>query len=336
MKTRRNPMAFTLFLPLLASASFAQDDVCKDIVELVDRAVPDQVGDPALLKELLDVQAGPQFADGFLDTAADMALPAVQSRLRLSRRRCVADDEGELTCRFANRAGTELLKFEQRTGKAAYLNQTREWTPQAGNNRIPEGEAMELAHRVIKAWGIPEEELDLQFAEVRRLNLAGTGKLDARPTDIFSTELHVRFPRRIAGVPVFDSDARLSIDVRGRVARMRVMWPSFGLVPGLEPIPLSREDVVKMTAQELSDGAICGSLSRVEAYIAYSLSKEVTSPDPNDEKPRDPAAEQEGGAFVPALVVYAVPNEPREDSGEALMGGRQLVMPLLDAREGGR
>ncbi len=304
---------------------------------LVEKAVPSDVGDPALVKRLLAPQVGPQFADGFFDRAQNTALPAVQSKLRLAKRKCTRDEGGMLTCRFSNFRKTEMLKFEQRRGKAAYLNTTREWSPKMGNNEISDEQALALARDVVKAWGIPDGELDMQFAELRHLNLAGGPKLDARPAEFLSTEVHVRFPRHISGVPVFDSDVRLAVDARGEVARMRVMWPSFGLVPGLDAIPLPRDEVVRMTAEELSEGAICQSLSKVDAFIAYVSSKEVESLDPADDGSQSEAgAAQEAGQFVPALVVYAYPVDPPEDSGQLAMAGRQIVMPLLDAREDGQ
>ncbi len=246
---------------MLVSPTLAQEEeVCREIVDLVERGVPKEIGDPAFLKKLLEPSVGPQFADRFLGLAQQAALPAVQSKLRLSQRQCVPDQEGHRTCRLSNFRKTELLKFDERQGKAAYLNLTREWDPKLGENKLPDGQAMELARGVIKSWGIPDEELALQLADLKHLNIAGGPKLDAKPAEFLSTEVHVRFPRQIGGVPVFDSYAQLAFDVRGQVARMRIFWPSFGLVPGLEPNPLPREELVMRTAEELSDGAVCGSI----------------------------------------------------------------------------
>ncbi len=341
MRKTRTPCSLILALAsslALVSPALAQErEVCGDILELVERGVPKEVGDPAFLMRLLEPKVGPQFADRFINLAQETALPAVQSKLRLSQRRCVPDQEGHLTCRLSNFRNTELLKFDERVGKAAYLNLTREWNPKMGENKIPDDQAMGRAREVIKAWGIPDDELAMQLADLRRLNIAGGPKLDAKPAEFLSTEVHVRFPRHIGGVPVFDSYAQLAFDVRGQVARMRVLWPSFGLVPGLEANPLSREEVVRRTAEELSDGAVCKSLARVEAHIAYVLSKEVETPDPSDEGGRDQVeAAQESGEFVPALVVYAFPLDPKEDSGELAPAGRQLVTRLLDSREDGK
>ena len=207
-----------------------------------------------------------------------------------------------------------------------------------GENKLPDAQALELARGVIKSWGIPDDELALQLADLQHLNIAGGPKLDAKPAEFLSTEVHVRFPRQVGGVPVFDSYAQLAFDVRGQVARMRIFWPSFGLVPGLEPNPLAREEVVRRTAEELSDGAVCKSLSRVEAHIAYVLAQQVETPDPTDEggSQDDVGVAAESGEFVPALVVYAYPTEPREGSGELVPAGRQIVTRLLDAREDGK
>ncbi len=338
---KRNLSSFVLALAsplLLVPPALAQEEeVCRDIVELVEKGVPKEIGDSAFLKRLLEPSVGPQFADRFIDLAQQAALPAVQSKLRLSQRKCVPDQEGHVTCRLSNFRNTELLKFEEREGKAAYLNLTREWSPNKGENKLPDAQAMELARGVIKAWGIPDEELALQLADLQHLNIAGGPKLDDRPAEFLSTEVHVRFPRHIGGVPVFDSFAQLAFDVRGQVARMRVLWPSFGLVPGLEPLPLSREDVVMRTAEELSDGAVCGSLAKVEAHIAYVLSKEVETPDPTDEGSQDEVeVASESAEYVPALVVYAYPKDPKEDSGELVPAGRQLVARILDSRDDGK
>jgi len=343
-ETKRNERTLPAFilalalLPAFAHTALAQEEeVCGDILELVEKGVPKEVGDPAFLKRLLEPTVGPQFADRFIGLAEQSALPAVQSKLRLNQRRCVPDQEGDLTCRLSNFRKTELLKFEESVGKAAYLNLTREWNPRRGENKIGDDQAMGSAREVIKAWGIPEDELAIQLADLRRLNIAGGPKLDAKPAEFLTTEVHVRFPRHVGGVPVFDSYAQVAFDIRGQVARMRVLWPSFGLVAGLEANPLSREEVVRRTAEELSDGAVCRSLSRVEAHIAYVLSKEVETPDPTDEGSQDQVeTAADSGEFVPALVVYAYPADPREDSGELVPAGRQLVTRILDAREDGK
>ena len=332
-KTFLFPALAALAALSIASEATAQGQVCSDIAELVERSIPNGVGDPAVMKQLLAPPIGPQFSDVFLQIGAQSALPAVQSRLRIGRRGCTADELGEVTCRVSNFRKTEFLKFEQRTGKAAYLNQLREWSPKSGGNDLPDGQAVELAQKVVDAWGIPVAELDRQFAEVRSLNLAGGEKLDGTPSEIVRTEVHVRFPRRIGGVPVFDSDVRFAFDGRGRVARLRVKWPSFALLPGLEPTPISREDVAVSAAEELSEGALCGSLSKVDAHIAYVDAKELPSFDPSDEG--DVEAAHESGEFVPALVVYAYGREPKEDSGELALGGRQIVVPLLEVRGDG-
>jgi hypothetical protein len=339
MKTKSSffVLALASLLALVPPAFAQEEEVCRDILEAVEQGVPKEVGDPAFLKRLLEPTVGPQFADRFIDLAQQAALPAVKSRLRLAQRHCVPDQEGHVTCRLSNFRKTELLKFDERQGKAAYLNLTREWSPKLGENKLPDAQAMELARGVIKSWGIPDEELALQLADLRRLNIAGGPKLDDRPAEFLSTEVHVRFPRHIGGVPVFDSFAQLAFDVRGQVARMRVFWPSFGIVPGLEPNPLSREDVVMNTAVELSEGAVCGSLSRVEAHIAYVLSKEVETPDPTDEGSQDEVEiASESAEYVPALVVYAYPRDPKEDSGELVPAGRQLVARILDSRDDGK
>ncbi len=91
------------------------------------------------------------------------------------------------------------------------------------------------------------------------------------------------------------------------------------------------------TAEELSDGAVCGSIAKVEAHIAYVLSKEVETPDPTDEgNPEEVEVASESAEYVPALVVYAYPKDPKEDSGELVPAGRQLVARILDSRDDGK
>jgi len=165
MKKNLGSLVLALASPLLLVPPVLaqEEEVCRDILELVEQGVPKEVGDPAFLKRLLDPTVGPQFADRFLGLAQEAALPAVQSKLRLSQRKCAPDQEGHVTCRFSNFRKTELLKFDERGGKAAYLNLTREWSPKLGENKLPDAQAMELARGVIKSWGIPDEELALLF-----------------------------------------------------------------------------------------------------------------------------------------------------------------------------
>jgi hypothetical protein len=304
---------------------------CPDgFLELVEQSIPRGVGDADVMAKLLN----PQIATPQLSAAFDRqkAQTAVGDKLAIDRTTCPSrsseeDGEGKEDCTFRNDLGSALrLKLD--LGKIAYLNPERSF--EAGklqNNEITSEQALKTSQEVLAAFGVPGSEINVKRAVVRELNVAGRGTRSTKPHDKLRAEVHVLLPRAVSGIPVFDSEAKTAIDARGQVARLHIKWPDFQLAPDLSAQDmLSRDEVIRLVDTEISKENMCRSLSRVRAFIAYVPARELTLPDQGSDE-RD--SKNTGEGYMPALVVYAAPNEPKEDSGEIAMAGQQLAVPLL-------
>src|SRR5262249_17876969 len=137
-------------------------------------------------------------------------------------------------------------------------------------------------------------------------------------------EVHVDVQRRVGGTPVFASHVVAAIGANAEIARLYVEWPDFAIAPGFGPGGTRpRPAVVDDVGARLTADNACGSGARRLAHTAYVP---VRLSDPLDEDNDGPKGTAEGG-FVPALVVFAVPPEPKED--EDTLGEQQFVVPLL-------
>jgi hypothetical protein len=219
------------------------------------------------------------------------------------------------------------MRLKLELGKIAYLNPERSFEARRlQNNEITSEQALKTSQEVLAAFGVPGPEINVKRAVVRELNVAGRGTRSTKPHDKLRAEVHVLLPRLVSGTPVFDSEAKTAIDAQGQVARLHIKWPDFQLVPDLSAQDmLSRNEVIRLVDTELSKENMCKSLSQVKAFIAYVLARELTLPDQGSDEKDNNA----GNGYMPALVVYAVPNEPKEDSGETAMAGQQFAVPLL-------
>jgi hypothetical protein len=179
---------------------------------------------------------------------------------------------------------------------------------------------------VLVAFGVPGSEISANKAVVRELRVTGRGIRSTKPPDKLRAEVHVLLPRVVNGTPVFDSEAKTAIDMRGQVARLHIKWPDFQLVPDLSVQDmLSRDEVTRMVDTEISKENLCKSLARIRAFIAYVPARELALPDQGSDEKDD----NTGNGYMPALVVYAIPNAPKEDSGEISEAGQQLAVSLL-------
>jgi len=306
-------------------------DGCPDgFLELVEKSIPRGVGDPDVMAQLLKPTiATPQLSEAFNRLKAQ---EAVGDKLVIDRTKCPSrsseeDGEGKDDCTFRNDLGSAMrLKLD--LGKIAYLNPDRSFESNLlQDNKITEEQALKTSQEVLAAFGVPGSEINANRAVVRELMVAGRGTRSTKPHEIHRAEIHILLPRRVSGTPVFDSEAKTAIDARGQVARLHIKWPDFQLAPGLSAREmLSRADVIRMVDTELSKENMCKSLSEVRASIAYVPTRELTLPDQGSDE-RD--SNNTGNGYMPALVVYAVPTEPKEDSGDIAMAGQQFAVPLL-------
>ena len=95
---------------------------------------------------------------------------------------------------------------------------------------------------------------------------------------------------------------------------------------------MTRQELIDEIIETLGEQNGCGTLSRVFSRIMYVQSNQSEGAEPTDNRDED---ETSGGGtdpcYTPALVLYAVPVEPEEDSGEDALGAPEYVVPLLRA-----
>jgi hypothetical protein len=226
---------------------------------------------------------------------------------------------------FCSAKGT-TLKMEPERGRLTYLNPSRSFSfEKSVENRLKKEQAIEMSYEYLSKLGVPEQELAKQ-PEARVMIAAGRDRENRGEAAKRRAEIHVRYPRQVSDIPVFDSDAKLAIDARGNVARMHLVWPAFKLADGLSMSDqYSREAMIRNVKQQLTPEGGCYNLSRLHTYVAYAETSQVNFGEGDDEGEENISSI----SYVPSLVVYAVPPEPKEDSGEISMAGMQFTLPLF-------
>lgn len=321
-------LAFSVAL-LVASSVAAQRS---DLVRLAENFVPKEVGSAQLIDRLLAAKPAPeQLSRAFrpervLEGVGDPTLDLAQ---------CDCDPpEGHDGPRFPDgwkaesEDGAAVLEAALSRGKIEYLNRSRSFQARDGvENDVSPEEAKEIAIRTAIAFGVPRGEIQFDFVDVQSLIAAARnreGKVEAR----LRAEVHVRLPRTVSGFPVWDSFYHAAVSSKREIARAHVQWPDFTLVRGLDPASaLSRREVVERVVEELSDGTEPGSLKALATAVVYARAVEVQGASFDDD---DGSGGEAASPFVPALVVYAIPPDPAEDSGQVVSAGRQFVVPLFE------
>jgi hypothetical protein len=271
---------------------------------------------------------GPQLSQTFDAAKAAAALGDQLTAERPCCKQPAADSAHRAEQRFTGPNGS-VLENDLDNGRITYLNPSRSFdAAKSPDNAVERPRALESAFGVLRALGVPPGELD-QAADVCAVKLAGRGtEPNAKPI-VRRVEVSVLVPRRIEGVPVFDSAAKAAIDAKGQVARLHVAWPDFALAEGLTAQRVRpRAEVLRELAATLSESDPCGSLERIDLRVAYvSLAELDLDQGADDEK--EGAVAVTRSRFAPALVVYAVPRSVPEDSGRVQPAGLQLVTPLF-------
>ena len=302
-------------LPGLAGAQ----GTCPAFRDMAEAAVPSAVGDREVMARLLGVKVGPQLSQNFDSATAEKA---VGDHLRpdASCRRA-----GAAPCFYRNPVSGSVLHLKLPAGRATYLNPGRRFLGARGvDNPVTEAEAQRLALAGFAAFGVPSGEMGPPF--VRALMAATQDAPLKTKTQVLRAEVHVNVQRHVEGTPVFASHVMAAVSARDQIARLYVEWPDFSLLPGLSPAGTRpRPAVVESVVEKMGADNPCGSVEHVLAHIAYVPARLA---DPQDEDNAGPEGEN-AGAFVPALVVFAVPPEARD--GEIQLGEQQFVIPLLAA-----
>lgn len=318
------------FLALSALTVSAHAQACPDIVALVDAGLPGDIGDVAKMRALLHPAAPPAAGSpGFDRQRVEKAVRA--NGFTPDPDSCCSDEK----CVYRNKAG-EVIRLKKSRGKATFLSHVR--SSELDENVVPEAAAIAQTRAALSILGVPEAEIDLPSIRAAAIEetMADVPSRTAGPSVSRRSEVLVRLARHIAGTPVEGSKAGAAIAPSGEIARLKVTWPKFEVAPGLdEADTMSRAEVLRMVADELTALNPCGSLSAVDARIAYIPEAWV-----QDAGDADTADHDEGephparvAAYLPALKVFALPVEQLEDSGVVQDAGLILYLPLLRSGE---
>lgn len=181
-----------------------------------------------------------------------------------------------------------VLRFNADRGELRYVNSGR-----AADLREPAGalpsvnDAGQLSLRTLAALGLPREQL-LEPRVVTQM--AGGGRAGSQDMEVRS-ELYrlVTVQRRFGELPVLVSDARIAVNQRGQIHRVRITWPQLSLEPKMRLV--EAPNVLDRAAQVLLEHDVSAN-AEVRGKLGYV---------PRDD--RDPTV------VVPA-VLYTVLDSP--------------------------
>jgi hypothetical protein len=267
---------------------------------------------------MLAVEVGPQLGAAFEPTRAERT---VGDQLR-------ADPgcNGRPThmCFYRNPHSGSVLFTRLDAGLVTYVNPQRRFRGAAGvSNTVTRESALRVAREALPGFALPANELGAPNVSVLMAGSRDTQQPGG--PRLLRAELHVRFPRVIAGTPVIPSHVMGVVGADAEIARLYVHWPDFRLQPGLRAErTLSRAAVVDLVLKKMGASNRCGMVARVTAKIAYAPAGLV---DVMGEGEAPGTAEDEG--YAPALVVTVVPPATAEDSGEIGLAEQQFLVPLL-------
>jgi len=365
-----------------AHAGHAAAQTSDEFFDIVNLALPPELSDAATNADSLRRWLNPSIAQPQLSKAFDprKAYLAVDPRSRLSpdpscfREKEAGNDPNALNerCEYSQGETTgELpavqLRFNLFRGKFTYLSRGRGFDfTRSPENKVPVDAARATAQQLAVAFGIPQSELDLTFADVRQLTAAAvavTSPTAATAAVVQQTikvaEVQVRIPRKVGELPVFDSQffAAMGDDGSGKpvVARVHGQWPDFVLLPGLDAnAAFDRETLARLIADRLRAHTLPGTLQPLvrdpltqrqigtRGYLAYvPVAQMDICFDTSDEKGSPPGQGNPGGLetrpqdrarlYVPGVVLFAVPRVPnRQTTPLPSTGVEQLSVPLLD------
>jgi hypothetical protein len=317
------PRALTLLLFGIAAAASAQTP--PELVRLVTEALPPAAGDPAAVQRLFSPEISrPQPSEAFRIEALE---ETVGETLAADPGCAPAGPPAAQTpCLHRGRGGS-VLRNDPRKGEIAYINPERrfDWRSGIPNSVSPE-DASAKALRVAAALALPQSEILTSRIQVRGLNLGAADGESRQPSVSLRSEMHVRVPRQVGGTYVLGSRFHAVIDARGQVARLHADWPDFALRSGLREDPvLSREEVARRIAARIAESYAPEDLAEVKIVTAYVPVDRLEGRDtPDQEDGPEPLL------FEPALVIYAIPVEPAEDSGEVSLPILEITQPLLE------
>jgi hypothetical protein len=344
---------------LLPSAGQALE--CLEIAERLDRAIPPEVGDPAVVERLLNPRvASPQLSESFSLVRA--ALAVRDPSLFLPKTSC--EEEEHMTPRHGSSSGAahqavfghlpkprrgaprdcthwsksgKQLRERGSEGRYAYLNPDRSHRGFTQNG-VSQADAAEATLRALLVLGVPRSEIDPRGVETRDLVLMaqalGSGaQLGEKRTA--RAEVHVLYPRQVEGTPVFDSFGRAAIDAKGEVARLHVNWPDFCIPESARSRSArSRSEIIAEALATIQNAGPCQEIGAVGAGLVYAHLPALKDRSGVSAEDDDSAAGDDGECYVPAVLVTAVGRPEQEE--DLALAGQILTLPLIgDARDPG-
>jgi hypothetical protein len=322
---------------LMAHGPVGGQEVCPEHEKLAREALPDLVADSAAYGRWLDVEiVRPQFGEAF---NVQVAARVFDDRFPLPRDRDEPGRHEALERIVVDGVEGSRLRIDRERGKISYANPGRRFDGlRDAPAEINPERGLEITTAILADLGVPAVELQREYIEVRPL-IAADRPVEGGQTTRVLAEIHVRVPRQVGELPVFDSFATAAVSGTGSVARLSLQWPDFRLAQGLGEARLrTREDILDDIVGQLAETFPCGVLEEIVAHVAWVAVEELRMTSRSGDDDRD-FGRQEATAYAPALVVYAQAADPPEDSGQTSFGGLQFVVPLAsiepDARERG-
>jgi hypothetical protein len=302
----------------LAVALPAAAQIDERLRELVEAAVPSNVGSPDLVNRLLAPPASPRISRAF---DAQRLVKCVDDKI--PPRRC----SESARCILQNDRGS-VLRFDLSRGRVRYSSRQRSSNKQP--TTVPEDRSVAMARAAAAAFGIPASELGAPDFRYLRLTAANPDLKDAKALS-FLAEGHVRFRRRIGGFLVASSKFFTAVDARGEVARAYARWPDFALAEGLRAEhAVSRNKVVRGVYEELSSRLRLGTTEKVVAQIGYAPVNYLAQSEGEDEEETNtPADSVRTVPYAPVLLVTVIPVAQPDNSGITQMPVQNLLFPLF-------
>jgi hypothetical protein len=186
------------------------------------------------------------------------------------------------------RSASAVLRFSPERGELRYVNASRAVDFLSDIGRLPAAEeAQQLALRALASLGLPRA----QFLEPKvATQMAGGGRAGSQTMEVREEVYRlVTVQRRLGDLTVLDSEARVAVNPRGQIHRLRINWPQFTLAP---KVRLAEPSAVLDRATQVLLNHGTSARAQIRGTLAYV---------PKD--PRDPMV------VVPA-VVFAVADPP--------------------------
>lgn len=175
-------------------------------------------------------------------------------------------------------AGAPRLKDKDRAisldpviGKVRYASKARRWSlKQTSREPVEKQQAVDLAVKALTTVGVPRAE----FGKVRvdtQVGVSGGGQVAIDDTQAGRRQKMYRvvsLGRRVNGLPVLASRARVAVSNQGAIQRLKINWPTFRLEQGLAL--RSRDAVLDQVVQSLMAHTPSADI-KIKAQLAYAF-----------------------------------------------------------------